>query len=270
MGRDFDVMAGRIQSLMTSQRRLLHDISHELRSPLARLAVALELARHGDPDDTAWALDKIELEAERLNLMVGQVLTLARLENGQGETGGRVRVNLSDLVREVATDADFEARSRSRSVHITRLETCTANGNPLLLHSAVENVVRNAVLYTPEGTAVDVELRSEQNGSGPEAVITVRDHGSGVPESALNDIFRPFYRVGDARDRESGGAGLGLSITQRAVLLHGGSVCASNVSDGGLKVEIRLPVESPSSSVASDTPAAKAADAQSAEPAQTR
>ena len=261
MGRDFDLMAGRIQSLMTSQRRLLHDISHELRSPLARLGVALELARHGDPDDTRWALDKIELEADRLNGMVGQVLTLARLENESGERSERVPVNLASLVEEIAADADFEARSRNRSVRVMSAETCSTSGNPLLLRSAIENVVRNAVLYTLEGTAVDVALRREQNGPISDAVITVRDHGKGVPETALIDIFRPFYRVGDARDRETGGSGLGLSITQRAVLLHGGIVSACNASDGGLEVEIRIPIdafESKARSVRMETSVASA------------
>ncbi|HYM00564.1 MAG TPA: ATP-binding protein [Blastocatellia bacterium] len=243
MGRDFDLMAGQIQSLMTSQRRLLHDISHELRSPLARLGVALELARNGDADDTRWALDKIELEAERLNGMVGQVLTLARLENESAERNERVPLDLASLVDEVATDADFEARSRNRTVRITATEPCRTSGNPLLLRSAIENVVRNAVLYTADGTTVDIALRIEQTGPISEAVITVRDHGRGVPEASLGDIFRPFYRVGDARDRESGGSGLGLSITQRAVLLHGGIVSASNAPGGGLQVEIRIPVD---------------------------
>lgn len=241
MGRDFDVMAERIESLMISQRRLLHDISHELRSPLARLGVALELARQGDPEETYWALDRIQLESERLNQMVGQVLTLARLENG-GATTDRAVVDLAEMVLEVATDADFEAGSRNRSVKVLRTEPCRTDGSPLLLHSAIENVVRNAVLYTREHTTVEVELKRETNENGEQAVITVHDHGAGVPEVALADIFRPFYRVADARDRESGGTGLGLSITQRAVQLHGGIVKATNVIDGGLLVEIRLPL----------------------------
>jgi signal transduction histidine kinase len=241
LGRDFDVMAERIESLMLSQRRLLNDISHELRSPLARLGVALELARQGDPVETRWALDRIELESERLNAMVGQVLTLARLENEGGEKE-RTWVNLTDLLGDIATDADFEAQGSNRSVKVIDSDDSTATGNPELLRSAIENVVRNALLYTREGSEVEISLRKTQNGDGPQALITVRDHGAGVPEVALAEIFRPFYRVGDARDRGTGGSGLGLSITQRAVHLHGGTVHARNAPDGGLIVEILLPV----------------------------
>jgi signal transduction histidine kinase len=240
MGRDFDNMADRIETLMLSQRRLLHDISHELRSPLARLGVALELARQGDPTETAWALDRIELEAERLNEMVSQVLTLARLENGAQEKHV-VPVDLAGLVNEIAQDADFEAGSRNRAVRVVASQDCKTSGNPELLRSAIENVVRNAVLYTREGTDVEISLY-HSDGERPEAVIVVRDRGAGVPELALLDIFRPFYRVADARDRESGATGLGLSITQRAVQLHGGTVKASNAPEGGLTVEIRLPI----------------------------
>jgi two-component system sensor histidine kinase CpxA len=242
LGRDFDVMAERIESLMLSQRRLLNDISHELRSPLARLGVALELARQGDPSETRWALDRIELESARLNAMVGQVLTLARLENEGSETESS-GVDLADLVNDIAIDADFEAQGRNRSVRVVETQTCRALGNPELLRSAIENVVRNALLYTREDSEVEISLTRKQTADGPEAVITVRDHGAGVPEVALVEIFRPFYRVGDARDRGTGGTGLGLSITQRAVHLHGGLVGARNAPEGGLVVEILLPLE---------------------------
>jgi len=244
LGRDFDVMAERIESLMLSQRRLLNDISHELRSPLARLGVALELARQGDPIETQWALDRIELESERLNEMVGQVLTLARLENEGGEKE-RTWVNLTDLVDDIATDADFEAQGSNRSVKIVESDEVRATGNAELLRSAIENVVRNALLYTAEGSEVEISLRKVQDLGGPQVRIRVRDHGAGVPEMALAEIFRPFYRVGDARDRGTGGSGLGLSITQRAVHLHGGVVSARNAPDGGLIVEILLPINNP-------------------------
>jgi two-component system, OmpR family, sensor histidine kinase CpxA len=241
LGRDFDIMAERIQSLMLSQRRLLNDISHELRSPLARLGVALELARQGDPVETRWALDRIEQESERLNAMVGHVLTLARLENEGGERE-RIRVNLTDLVNDVATDADFEAQGSNRSVRVTESDSITTSGSPELLRSAIENVVRNALLYTSEGSEVEISLRRVVTDGIPQAKVIVRDHGAGVPEVALTNIFRPFYRVGDARDRGTGGTGLGLSITQRAVHLHGGTVQARNAIDGGLIVEILLPL----------------------------
>jgi len=150
-------------------------------------------------------------------------------------------VDLARLVREVADDADFEARSRKRSVHVVECDECSTKGTEELLRSAVENVVRNAVRYTAEGTEVEVALRVKNDNENP-AVISVRDHGQGVPENAMDKIFHPFYRTEDARDRESGGSGLGLAITSRAVRLHGGSVTAANAIDGGLEITISLPV----------------------------
>lgn len=242
LGSDFNTMAERLQSMVAAQHRLLGDISHELRSPLARMGVALELARQRSGSDAKSALDRIEHEAENLNEMIGHLLKLTRLESG---TDGlrRTDVDLAQLVREVADDADFEARSRNRSVHVVTCDSCTTKGTEELLRSAVENVVRNAVRYTAEGTEVEVALRL-QNGSENSAVISVRDHGEGVPEEAMDKIFHPFYRTEDARDRESGGSGLGLAITSRAVRLHGGSVRAVNAANGGLEVTISLPASS--------------------------
>src|SRR5271170_5328260 len=240
LSRDFDHMAEQIESLISSQRRLIADISHELRSPLARLTVALGLTRmHANPE-CASGLDRIELEAERLNTLIGSLLRLARLESGSEALEGDP-VPLSRVVLDVAADADFEAQARNRHVHVTQADDCTILGNRQLLRSAIENVIRNAVSYTAEGTAVQIALKKlSTNGIGT-ALISVRDHGSGVPEESLRDIFLPFYRVDDARDRFSGGSGLGLSITERAVRLHGGTVKAENCPDGGLLVELSLP-----------------------------
>jgi signal transduction histidine kinase len=241
LSRDFDLMAERIEALMASQRSLISDISHELRSPLARLSVALGLARQRSGPEASAALDRIEREAERLNALIGQLLTLARLESG-AEKSEPARVDLAPLVREIAGDADFEARHRQRAVSVVTREECAVSGSPELLRSAIENVVRNGVRYTAEGTEVEVSLRVEHDGAATaHAIIGVRDHGAGVPDAALADLFRPFYRVADARDRQTGGVGLGLSITERAVRLHGGMVQASNAPGGGLLIEIRLP-----------------------------
>ncbi len=241
LARDFDGMAARIESLMESQRRLLRDISHELRSPLARQSVALELAREGNDAEIGEALDRIEHEGQRLNELIGQLLTLTRLESRAAplET---TDLDLDRLVRQQVEDADFEARSRNRRVSLVRSEPCRVVGVPELLRRAVENVLRNAVRYTAEESAVEVSLACEDAGGGRQAVVRVRDHGPGVPDEALADIFRPFHRVGEARDRQSGGTGLGLAITYRAVLAHGGTVVSANAPDGGLAVEIRLPV----------------------------
>lgn len=259
LGADFDLMAEKIESLIKSQRRLLGDISHELRSPLARLNVALELAVQRAGPDAAGALERIQREAENLNEMIGQLLALTRLESGT-EGLQKTNVDLRQLVAEVVDDADFEARGRTRSVRFDTIDQCSVMGIEQLLRRAIENVVRNAVQYTPEATEVQVSLQKDScdgfeptgkiaakadltNGSNHCAVITVRDRGAGVPESALLKIFHPFYRVDEARDREAGGVGLGLAIAERAVRLHGGKVTAANAAEGGLVVTIRLPIQ---------------------------
>jgi two-component system sensor histidine kinase CpxA len=244
LGRDFNVMAERLESMVKAQQRLLGDISHELRSPLARLGVALGLARQRSGPEATGALDRIERESDNLNEMISQLLTLTRLESG---TDGRKRseVDLDALVREVSEDADYEARSLNRSVQVVASDKCSINGVEDLLRSAVENVVRNAVRFTPEGTAVEVALRKQNGSSDNFAVISVRDRGNGVPAESLDKIFRPFYRTEDARDRQSGGGtGLGLAITERAVRMHGGTVQAANSPEGGLAVEMRFHLSS--------------------------
>jgi two-component system sensor histidine kinase CpxA len=241
LGRDFNHMAERIESLMASQRRLITDISHELRSPLARLSVALGIARRSVDRDPRAALDRIELESERLNELIGSLLHLSRLEAGT-EMMDSEPFSLDQLVRDIALDADFEARSRNRAVAVIAAEHCVATGKRELLRSAIENVIRNALRYTAEGTSVEVNLSCERNSFAGQAVIRVRDHGQGVPPESLVDIFTPFYRVGDSRERSSGGSGLGLSIADRAIRLHGGNVKAENCRDGGLLVEVRLPL----------------------------
>ncbi len=234
LARDFDVMAERIETLVVSQRRLNSDISHELRSPLARMNVALELAKQKSNKDTEPILARIETESHRLNEMISRLLILAKLETNS-ELVEPVRVDLAEIVNEVAEDADFEAQAKGRSVTVSAQEHCTVMGSENLLRSAIENVLRNAVRYTAEGTAVDVSLTS-QNGH---AVVQISDHGGGVPDDELANLFRPFYRVGEDRTRKTGGIGLGLAIAERAILAHKGTISAKN-TDHGLLVEIRL------------------------------
>jgi signal transduction histidine kinase len=241
LGRDFDLMAERIEELLTTQQRLLRDISHELRSPLARLSVALELARQRSGPEAGGALDRIGREAERLNDLIGQLLTLTRLESGR-ERIERGPVSLKPLIDAIAADADFEAQTRQRAVRALVAEDAVIHGSEEMLRRGIENVVRNAVRYTAEGTQVEIAISRRRGDSGENAVIRVRDHGPGVPEGALSRMFLPFYRVADARDRQTGGAGVGLAITERAVRLHNGSVAAANAPDGGLIVEIMLPI----------------------------
>jgi len=247
--RDFDTMAEQIEKLVSAQSRLLKDISHELRSPLARLTVALELARQRTGPEAESILDRISLESSRMNELIGSLTTITRLESGTG-TLRKVNVQVEELVEEIARDADFEAQSRKCQVEAEVLDELPVLGDPALLHSAIENVVRNATRYTREGTAVRIHAEKVNHGGQVEAVIRVSDSGPGVPADSLEKIFRPFYRIDDARVRSTGGVGLGLAITDQAVRLHGGSVTASNLPEGGLSVEIRLPLQSSAAGVA--------------------
>jgi len=242
LAHDFDSMAERIESLLTSQRVLLRDISHELRSPLARLAVALELCRKQSGSDLSNNLDRIEREAGRLNDLIEQLLTRNRLESGISEAK-KAAIDLAGLIREIAEDAAFEAESMGRRVEVTSCDTCLISANEGLLRRAIENVARNALRYTGEGTAVEISLRRTSDSGKPFARIAIRDHGRGVPDESLPHLFRPFYRVGDSRERDTGGAGLGLAITEAAVRLHGGTVQASHPQDGGLMIEVLLPIQ---------------------------
>jgi two-component system sensor histidine kinase CpxA len=260
--RDFDAMAERLETLVRAQSRLLNDISHELRSPLARLNVALGLARQRDDAPDNEMLDRIELEASRLNELIGRILTLARLEDGEQRVP-QTPVPLDEIVQTVAEDAQFEAQARHCQVHtVIPPGDWSVRGNASLLHSAVENIVRNAIRYTQEHTTVEIEMHDEKprvrqslltsgksedeakNGlqAAPQVVLTVSDAGPGVPPGELDKVFLPFYRLDDSRGRLTGGSGLGLAITERAVRFHGGSVSAHNRPEGGLRVEIRLPL----------------------------
>jgi signal transduction histidine kinase len=243
LGRDFNLMAERIEELLTTQRRLLRDISHELRSPLARLNVALELARRRSGQEAKGVLDRMEREAERLNELIGQLLTLTKLDSGHDRIAPEP-VSLTRLVQAIAADANFEAQRRQRTVHAVCENELIVHGSEEMLRRAIENVVRNAVRYTVESTRVEITASRRPDRSGDQAVIRIRDHGPGVPDSALPHLFLPFYRVAEARERQTGGAGIGLAITERAVRLHNGTVTAANAADGGLVIEIVLPVVS--------------------------
>jgi two-component system sensor histidine kinase CpxA len=243
LGRDFDRMAQRLDLLVTAQRRLLADVSHTLRSPLARLSVALGLAREGVKPETARHLDRIELECDRLNRLIGQLLTIARVDSGI-DIDQKKMIDLAALVEEVAADGDYEARGRNRAVHFAGSSSCMIKGSPELLRGAIENVVRNAVRHTPEHTTVEISVDSIGADVGPRAAITVRDHGEGVPEDAIGEIFLPFRRV--TGNSSENGTGLGLAITERAIRSHGGSVSAANAIGGGLIVRLELPALSPS------------------------
>jgi two-component system sensor histidine kinase CpxA len=241
--QDFDQMAEQIESLLHAQKRLISDVSHEFRSPLTRIILAVELIRNVDNPDVSTAIVRIEKETDRLNGMVGKLLTLSRMEAGP-QLVCKEEIELANLLRKVVDDVDFEARNRNCRVVLYEANECRAVGNPELLHSAVENIVRNAVRYTADQTEVEVRLLCKASNASSEAVVKIRDHGPGVPEPSLQQLFRPFFRLHESRERKTGGAGLGLAIAQRAVRLHGGEVSASNAPGGGLEVTITFPAAS--------------------------
>jgi signal transduction histidine kinase len=228
LGRDFDHMAERLEALVAAQRRLLGEASHELRSPLARLTVALGLARQR-PDEVPEHLERIALEAKKLDKLVGQLLLLSRIESRMELNAAPV--DLTNLVHEIANDGDFEARAQSKRVEVISAAACMVDGSEDLIRSALENVVRNAVRHTSRGSSVEIELAA-----GKTAIICVRDHGPGLSEELLKHIFTPF------RQSENGG-GLGLAIAEGAIRAHAGSVRAANAERGGLIVQIEIPLQ---------------------------
>jgi two-component system sensor histidine kinase CpxA len=234
LARDFDTMADHLRANRSATTQLLRDISHELRSPLARMRVALGLARR-PPQDLARQLDRLEREIERLDSMIGQVLKLARLQ-GADAAVSKERFDLDELIEDLVRDANFEAAVKHCTVNVRGSAAAAVIGNRELLRSAIENVLRNAVRYSPDQASVDVSIA--RAGSGLE--IAIRDHGPGVPSADLERIFEPFYRVAESRDRDSGGEGIGLAITSRVMKAHGGQASASNLGDG-LQVLLRLP-----------------------------
>jgi two-component system sensor histidine kinase CpxA len=234
--RDFDAMAEQIRDLLESQKRLLSDVSHELRSPLARLRVALALARRTENESQRPSHERIEKEIERLDEMIGRILTLSRLESGQLKLA-TAEVDLNELIQSVLADARFESARTGHSIEFTSDVQMELQADEELLRSSIENVVRNALYYSSGSDPIQVNLLSE-NG---QAVIRVRDYGPGVPPEALADLFRAFYRVDDSRVSLTGGTGLGLAIAQRAILAHGGTITAQNADPHGLIMEIRIP-----------------------------
>jgi two-component system sensor histidine kinase CpxA len=199
------------------------------------------LLRQHTGTEAARYLERIDREVDRLNRLIGQLLTLARLESGVEVTQAEV-CDLRALVQEVVADGDFEAQARQGTVTLVSAEACCVAGTTELLRSALENVVRNAVRYTTAGTTTEVRVYGDDTPVGPHAVIEVRDYGPGVPEAELAQLFQPFYRLAQARAPQPDGAGLGLAITERVVQLHGGTLAAANAPGGGLRVTIRLPM----------------------------
>ncbi len=235
LARDFDAMADQLRANRSATTQLLRDISHELRSPLARMRVALGLARQ-PPADFSRQLDRLEKEIERLDSMISQVLKLARL-HGTDALLERERFELDDVIEEVVRDANFEGAVKNCKVNLSGATNSTVLGSRELLRSAIENVLRNAVRYSPSDSPVEMQVAKRSSG----LELLIRDHGPGVPAAALERIFEPFYRVAEARDRDSGGEGIGLAITSQVMKAHGGTARAVNADNGGLEVRLSLP-----------------------------
>ena len=234
LGHDFDRMTEHLQMLMAGQKRLLHDVSHEMRSPLARLQAAIGLARQ-QPARMADSLQRIEREGERMNLLVGELLTLSRLE--AGVTGALENVDMGELLAGIVEDARFEGAAQQIDIVYAPGEMAEIRANPELLHRAVENVVRNALRFSAAGGAIYIAAGRVD---GEHFKISIGDDGPGVPDSQLENIFKPFFR-GDAQNT-AGGYGLGLAIAQRVIAAVNGKIQAKNKGSGGLLVEIDLPL----------------------------
>ncbi len=233
LSQSFDEMAGRIETLLVAERRLLLDVSHELRSPLTRLDVAVDLALTSD--DREVYLGRIKRDIGRLSVLVNELLQLTRAE-GDPSIHNLDHVRLDEILEVLVEDCDMEAEAKGCRLDLSASEPCTVLGDPELLRCAVENVVRNAIRHAPVGTAITIDLESH----GESATIAVRDHGPGVPDELLGAIFEPFFRVEGDRSRASGGVGLGLAIARRAVNLSRGRIFAQNARPG-LVVNIELP-----------------------------
>jgi two-component system OmpR family sensor kinase len=248
LARDFDAMADRLRATRSARTQLLRDVSHELRSPLARMRVALGLARQPQSDPTRQ-LDRLEREIERLDALISHILRLARL-HGTETPFKREPLELDEILQEVIQDAKFEGAAKNCSVRLNAPSGAVVLGNRELLQSAIENVLRNAVRYSPAQAPVDVLV-----GLTPtEVEILIRDAGPGVPGADLERIFEPFYRVAESRDRDSGGEGIGLAITSQVLQAHGGSVRARNLASGGLELRLVLPRSSRRLTMPASTP----------------
>ena len=243
LGQHFDRMAERIESLVAGQQRLLSTVSHELRSPLTRLSLAAGLLRQCSHEEIVEYLDRIEFETEQLDKLIAQLLTLSRVESGADAGLVKEEIDLAGLIQEIAVDGNFEARARSCMVCVGPVESCVTTGVPDQVRRAIENVVRNAIRYTKAHSQVEITMRREGESPSATAVIQVRDYGPGVPDTDLAKIFQPFYRVPSSDGSTTTGTGLGLAITERIVRMHRGAVRAVNAPEGGLIVELTLPLK---------------------------
>lgn len=235
LAHDFDEMAACLESLVHSKQQLLQDISHELRSPLARLSVALEIARDKSPA-VEKELTRIAYETDKLNELIQQILSLASLDASPHEITFE-KIDIVEMLQSIISDANYEMQNRTLPIKLITPKTCNAEISYVLLRSALENIIRNALRYTPDDKPICVTLIQKER----EIQITIEDSGPGIPEAKLAHVFDPFFRVDDSRTQNTGGFGLGLAIAKRAILLHQGTLHAKNLLQQGLKVTVTLP-----------------------------
>ena len=243
LAHDFDQMAERVQLLLEQQKLLLRDISHELRSPLARLTVSAELVQRGDLTATV----RMQSDIKTLEKMISDLLTLARID-ASDKHSRRESVHVGRLVQRIVKDASFEGATEQKTVVQTGVFDRYISGDTGLLHSCIENVVRNALKHTPAGGVVEVSVTDTPGFRGPMLAVTTTDEGTGVPESALEQIFDPFFRIAAQDSHKHGGAGLGLSISKRIATLYGGTIAAQNLPGSGFQVQLNLPAAQQQSS----------------------
>jgi two-component system sensor histidine kinase CpxA len=240
LATDFDLMTSRLQAMQQANQRLLQDVSHELRSPLARMSVALEIARQKGVGGIGSEIDRITLESERLESLVNDVLGLLR-ESSETVVMSEEAIDLSDLMSDLVDVVNYEVPEGKPGVTWNASGPCEFRGDRELLWRAMENLLRNALRYTDPDRGVLLGLNVSKRRS--RATLEIRDFGIGVPDAELEKIFEPFYRVQESRDRDSGGHGLGLSIVANAVKHHGGNIRARNAEGGGLIVTVTLPLD---------------------------
>lgn len=239
LSQEFDRMAEELEALMHSKERLLQDISHELRSPLARLQIAIELGRKKAEGLAELEFNRMEIECLRLNALIGEILEFARLDKST-EQLNRKNCNILDILQKISNDANFEYNDAKNKVIIEPALECQLLLDERLIHRAIENIVRNALRYSPEDKPIKISM--SYNKTKTKLNIDVIDQGIGVPEEQLTAIFNPFYRVDSSRGKTTGGYGLGLAIANKAIRKHQGEIEAKNTQTGGLRVRVSLPL----------------------------
>lgn len=235
----FDHMAERIEKLVNSHKDLLRDVSHELRSPLARVHAALSLARQRTGGAVDGEMDRIELELVRLDSLIGKLLTFARLDSRRTLLDKQL-VDVDSVLADVIGDAAIEGEPHNKAVALTESSKLRVMGDAELLASCFENIIRNAIRHTPEGTAVEVSLRASNDKR--ECIVEVWDHGPGIDEQHLETVFELFRKFDDKGGENTGSSGIGLAIAKKVVTLHKGEISAANAPDGGLIVTVTLPL----------------------------